>query len=126
MANDTTLQDDNPVIPVRDMAATVAFYEDKLGFRKAFDDAAQPGGPINYAGVCRGGICLHLQTTAPDENATAPQIRIRVTNIEPLYEEYQAQGLIGPGGHLEPKPWGSKDFGLYDPNRTALVFYEDL
>ena len=27
---------------------------------------------------------------------------------------------------LQPKPWGSKDFGLYDPNGAALVFYEDL
>ena len=55
-----------------------------------------------------------------------PLIRIRVENIEPLYEEYQAKGLILPGGKLEPKPWGSKDFGLYDPNNAALVFYEDL
>ena len=126
MNNETKFKDVNPVIPVRDMAAALAFYEDKLRFRKAFDDAARPGDPINYAGVSRGGICLHLQTTAPDQNATAPQIRIRVTNIEPLYEEYKAKGVIGPRGHLEPKPWGSKDFGLYDPNRTALVFYEDL
>lgn len=55
-----------------------------------------------------------------------PLIRIAVENIEPLYEEYKAKELIGPGGHLEAKPWGSKDFGLYDLNNAALVFYEDL
>ena len=126
MADETAFKAVNPVIPVRDMAATLAFYEAKLGFRKAFDDAARPGQPINYAGVCRGGICLHLQTTTPDENATAPQIRIRVTNIKPLYEQYKANGVIGTAGHLEAKPWGSKDFGLYDPDNTAPVFYQDL
>jgi len=26
----------NPVIPVRDMTATLAFYEQKLGFKKVF------------------------------------------------------------------------------------------
>jgi catechol 2,3-dioxygenase-like lactoylglutathione lyase family enzyme len=72
MNHETTFKDINPVIPVLDMTAALAFYEDKLGFRKAFDDAARPG------------------------------------------------------DHLEPKPWGSKDFGLYNPDRTALVFYEDL
>jgi hypothetical protein len=27
---------------------------------------------------------------------------------------------------LEAKPWGSRDFGLQDPNGAGLVFYEDL
>lgn len=55
-----------------------------------------------------------------------PLIRVRVENVESLYEEYDAQGVIGPKGHLEAKPWGSKDFGVYDPNGAALVFYEDM
>jgi hypothetical protein len=63
---------------------------------------------------------------AAGESPTMPLIRIAVENIEPLYEEYKANDLISPGGHLEPKPWGSKEFGLYDLNNAALVFYEDL
>ena len=116
----------HPVIPVRDMAAALGFYEGKLGFRKVFDDAVESGASISYAGVSRGGLCLHLQTMAPGESPTMPLIRIAVEDIEPLYEEYRAKDLIHPGGHLEAKPWGSKDFGLYDLNNAALVFYEDL
>lgn len=117
----------NPVLPVRDMKASLAFYEEKLGFTRTFDDATQPGDTIDYAGLCRGGLCLHLQSLSPDEaDPTMPLIRIRVQNIEPLYEEYKAQDVISSGGHLEPKPWGSKDFGLYTPDGAALVFYEDL
>ena len=46
--------------------------------------------------------------------------------LEALYKEYEDRGVIVAGGHLEAKPWGSKDFGVYDPNGAALVFYEDL
>lgn len=116
----------NPVIPVRDMTATLGYYEGKLGFRRVFDDAAAPGAEVSYAGVARGGLCLHLQSMAPDENPTMPLIRIRVEHIDALYEEYEAKGLVGPSGRLEPKPWGSRDFGVYDINGAALVFYEDL
>ena len=116
----------HPVIPVRDMGTALEFYEGKLGFEKVFDDAPEGGAPISYAGVSRGGLCLHLQTMAPGENPTMPLMRIAVENIEPLYEEYKAKGLVGPRGQLEAKPWGSKDFGVYDLNKAALVFYEDV
>ena len=53
-----------------------------------------------------------------------PLVRIRVDNIEPLYKEYKKKGVTG--SKLEPKPWGSRDFGVWDPNGAALVFYEDL
>jgi uncharacterized glyoxalase superfamily protein PhnB len=124
MGDETTFRELNPVIPVREMRKALEFYEQKLGFRKTFDDASGPDSVPSYAGVCRGGLCLHLQTMAPDENPTMPLIRIRVERIEPLYEEYRAKGVVR--AKLEPKPWGSKDFGLYDVNGAALVFYEDL
>ena len=109
-----------------DMDAALAYYTDKLGFEKVFDDANGSEGPVCYAGVRRGGVCLHLQTMAPDENPTMPLVRIQVINIEPLFAEYDAKGVVAPNGRLEEKPWGSKDFGVYDLNNAALVFYEDL
>lgn len=48
-----------------------------------------------------------------------------MTSIGLLYQEFNAKGLVGPTGHLEAKPWGSKDFGVYDLNGAALVFYQD-
>jgi catechol 2,3-dioxygenase-like lactoylglutathione lyase family enzyme len=128
MANsdESRLREVNPVIPVRDMALTLAYYEEKLGFGRAFDNADDPDGPIDYAGVQRDGLTLHLQAMSEGEGPTMPLIRIRVDNIEPLYEEYAAMGVVAPGGHLEAKPWGTREFGLYDPNSAALIFYEDL
>jgi catechol 2,3-dioxygenase-like lactoylglutathione lyase family enzyme len=82
--HDTVFKDVNPVIPVRDMRETLAFYEEKLGFVLVFDGSVQPGAAINYAGVHRAGVTLHLQTMAEGENHTMPLIRNRVENIEPL------------------------------------------
>ena len=126
MSESAILVSAHPVIPVRDMDAALVYYTVKLGFTIVFNDANEPGETINYAGVRRDDICLHLQTMAPDENPTMPLIRMCVKNIETLYEEYSTKGVIAPTGQLEPKPWGSKDFGVYDLNNTALVFYEDL
>ena len=42
-----------------------------------------------------------------------------------LIEEYMSKGIIGPHGQLDSKPWGSPDAGLYDPEHTGLVFFED-
>ncbi len=53
-------------------------------------------------------------------------IRIRVQNIDLLYQEYKKIGVVATTAGLEPKPWGTKEFGLYDPSGAALVFYEIL
>ena len=126
MTRESSMLSAHPVIPVRDMESALAYYTEKLGFTMVFNDAAAHGDPISYAGVRRGGVCLHLQTMAPDENPTMPLIRICMKNIEALHEEYDSKGIVSPSGRLEPKPWGSKDFGVYDLNKAALVFYEDL
>lgn len=122
----TRVIDINPVIPARDMAESLAFYEGKLGFERRFAYAEDPDGPISYAGLHRAGLTLHLQAMVPGQDDAMPLIRVRVENIERLYEEYLAAGVVAESGRLEPKPWGSSDFGVYDPNGAALVFYEDL
>ncbi|MCZ6836816.1 MAG: VOC family protein [Planctomycetota bacterium] len=130
MADDARLMTVYPVIPVRDMDASLEYYTNKLGFTMTFNDASDSGsdsgGAIGYAGVSRDGVCLHLQTMAEDEDPTMPLVRIEVRQIEKLYEEYLAKGIVAPTGQLEDKPWGSKDFGVYDLNNAALVFFEDL
>lgn len=124
--DETRLIDVNPVIPAKNMEESLAFYEGKLGFTRTFAHAEEPGSPISYAGVRRSGLGLHLQAMVPGQDDAMPLIRIRVENIEPLYEEYAAAGVVAANGRLEVKPWGSRDFGVYDPNGAALVFYENL
>lgn len=122
----TTVLGVNPVIPARDMVETLSFYVDRLGFDKTFDDASQPGSPVTYAGISRDGLTLHLQALVPGQSEAMPLVRIQVTGIEALYSEYDAQGVVAESGGLRKTPWGTLEFGLYDPNGAALVYYQDL
>ncbi len=121
----TTVLGVHPVIPAKDMTETLAFYVDRLGFTKTFDDASRPGDPVTYAGISRDGLTLHLQAMVPGQSDGMPLIRIQVTGIEALYQEYDGRGVVAESGTLRITAWGTKEFGLYDPNGAALVYYQD-
>ena len=121
----TTVLGVHPVIPVKNMAETLAFYVDLLGFTRIFDDALQPGDTVTYAGISREGFTLHLQAMVPGQAEAMPLVRIHVTGIEALHDEYHARGVVAESGALGTTPWGTLEFGLYDPNGAALVYYQD-
>lgn len=114
----------SPVLQCKDIKESVAFYE-KLGFKIGFQDAEKD---YKYVGLTRQGIEIHLQQPDPeyieDNTAQQPGLRIRVENIEPLYEEFKTKGV--KMNELKKQPWGTYEFGLYDPNGAAIHFYEDL
>ena len=116
----------SPVIPVRDMATSVTFYTEKLGFAHAFDDGDGAGGPVSYAGVCRSGLCFHLQQMVEGQGDGMPLIRVRVEGVGALYREYIEAGAVEDRGPLSPTAWGTTEFGVWDPNGAGVVFYQDL
>jgi uncharacterized glyoxalase superfamily protein PhnB len=105
------------VLPAVDIAATIAFYEQKLGFTTEFqyDD---------YAGLRRGGAPLHLWQCSDRQLAENTSCRVNVSGIDAIYEEYQTQGIIHPNGALSTKPWGLREFTVLDPNGNCVVFAE--
>jgi uncharacterized glyoxalase superfamily protein PhnB len=117
----TIIRGVNPILPVDNISAAIAFWEDKLGFSTAF----QYGEPTFYAGMRRGPIEIHLCRADDTSFADQMQLRIQVENIEPLYEEYKAQGVTHPAG-LQAKPWGTKEFGILEPSGVGITVYEDL
>ena len=85
----------------------------------------EPAGTPDVYGDDRVFVQLVRDDSEPPAfTAFHPLIRIRVEQIEPLRDEYQAKGVVH--SELAAKPWGSKDFGVFDLNGAALVFYEDL
>ncbi|MBW4580949.1 MAG: VOC family protein [Tildeniella nuda ZEHNDER 1965/U140] len=106
-----------PVLPAVDIAATIAFYEQQLGFTTDFqyDD---------YAGLRRGGAQLHLWQCGDRQIAENTSCRINVSGITQLYEEYQTQAVIHPNGELATKPWGMIEFTVLDLNGNCVVFAE--
>lgn len=115
----------HPVLGAHDVPATVAWYVDKLGFSRLFDDG---GTPVRYAGVQRDGVEIHIQWHGVESFAgpdgDCPAYRFVVDDPDALFAEYSAKGVAG--APVRDTPWGTREFGVYDPNGMALSFYRSL
>lgn len=116
----------HPVCPVTDMAASLAFWL-RLGFKVVFSDK-QPPAAADYAGVAREGLELHLQTFTREQRAGTQTMAIRIemsdrAALEALNAEWLRHRIIT--APLEDKPWGTREFGFYDPDGTPFFFYVD-
>lgn len=117
-----------PVLMVHDVAATVAYYGDKLGFNVDF----VVGDPPDHAGVSRGewtGSLVSLQVTrVPPERELTPSgyLHIRMDEgLDALYEQYRSNG-IEIFAEPDDKPWGFREFAIKDLNGHVLVFATHL
>lgn len=122
----STLRAVQPVLPVRDIAAALAFYTARLGFRFRFGDRS--GAPA-YAGVSRDGIELHLQWQAAkasaDGSAALGNLRFVVDDPDALLAEFRASGAVRFEVTVRDTEWGTREFGLRDPDGNGLTFYGD-
>lgn len=124
----TTFCHMNPVLPSTDVARDIAWHTEKLGFREFFSNTDPKHNRVDYAVLGRQGLYLHLQFQWPDDMAqmNGSATRIQVENIGPLFKEFVERGSIAPDAFRENTPWGTNEFGLYDPNQNAIFFYEDV
>ena len=123
--NVSNFREVNPILPVRDVQSSVAFYRDRLGFHVSFRDCTAPE---TYVGVRRGGVELHLQYQR-DQDMPKPGtivIRIVVDSPDAVFEEFRQRDVADDGTVLEDKPWGTREFTIKDPNGHRLTFYRDL
>jgi len=105
-----------PVLPTATISQAITFYE-QLGFQTLHQDA-------DYAIFRRDTAEVHVWLSAESALAQNSSCRIQVSNIEALYQEYQAKGLLEPGVTVSVKPWGAKEFVVFDPDRVLLTFFE--
>lgn len=119
------LQQIHPVLAVRNVAHSVLYYVEKLGFTIAFADKRKKP---HYACVRRDGIEIHLQSHSLEawERMTASSLRIVVRQIDDLFIEFQKMEVFHPNTQLKETPWGTKEFAFYDPDMNGLTFYTDL
>ncbi len=120
MSDKTIFEGAAPILAAIDVAQSVEFYEQKLGFKTNYND----GGYLIFQ---RENLIIHLSHYDMFNPATNPfTCYIYVENIEPLYEEYRAKNAIHPNGPLEVKPWNIKEFSVLDNNGNCLRFGERL
>lgn len=104
---------------MRDKDQTRDFYLNKLDFQEV--------GNIDYDGylmIQKDHIQIHFfefKELDPKENYG--MIYIRTDDIDGLYQSMLDKKLpIHPGGPLQTKPWGQKEFSMLDPDNNLLTF----
>ena len=113
-----------PQFLVDDLEASLAFYQERLGFTKDFVYEGF------YAAVSRDGATIHLKC-APKLDAERSHRKamqhldayVEVVDVPDLHDELVRRGaaIRTP---LEKRPWGALDFQVEDPDGYILCFSE--
>lgn len=113
-----------PILFVRDVAASAAFWRDTLGFTIDF----LHGAPPFYGSVSRNGVCLHLRFVhRPIIDLPAARAEdvilasFEVTNVKALFEAFKAAGAKFPQT-LTKQAWGGTDFYVEDLDGNVVSF----
>jgi catechol 2,3-dioxygenase-like lactoylglutathione lyase family enzyme len=108
-----------PILPSRDLEATIAFYG-RLGFER------QGLWPDEYLIVSRGEVGLHF-FFAPDidPSTSIAGCYLYVEDADALYAEFARLDLPGSGiprlhGAPQDSDYGLREFGLVDPDGNLL------
>lgn len=122
-----------PALPVRNTAQSATFYRDKLGCAIWHEDSG-------FAIVGRDALELHLwqadderwkvrdgapvQSGAESFLAGTASCRVEVDDVDALHAELQPHGILHPNAALKDQPWGTREFGILDPDGNLITFFE--
>jgi len=124
-----------PLLQVRELAASVAFYSQKLGFQTG---SAKDGFCIIRRDNCR--IFLAQKTKDVDVTNRAARavdddwcnydlhIDCQPGTVDALYEEFRVKGVKMPSAYKDgpiTRSYGIRDFSVLDPDGYDLVFGEE-
>jgi catechol 2,3-dioxygenase-like lactoylglutathione lyase family enzyme len=129
------LKQTSPLLQVRELAASVAFYGQKLGFRTG----SMEGG---FSVIRRDDCVLYLAQKTKDVDVTNKaaraaddgwcnydlHIHCQRGTLDALLEEFRAKGVpisdCFAGGPVT-RPYGIRDFSVTDPDGYEIVFGEE-
>ena len=103
-----------PILPSLDIAETLAFYRDELGFAVTYETA-------DYLIVRRQEMELHFRLTDDRSLCERSSVYIRGGRIGPLHQEYSGKGVPRLSA-LELRPWNMEEFFIHDPHGNLLRF----
>ena len=102
-----------PILASLDIAETLAFYRDHLGFEgEAIGD---------YAIVRRDAMELHFWLARDRIHPENTARYIRGGQVPALFGEFSARGVPGLSA-FEVKPWHMREFAILDPHGNLLRF----
>ena len=107
-----------PIFNVKDVPASIAYYVDKLGFRKEWDW----GAPATFACVRRDDVRVFL--CQDGQGAAGMWISVFVDDVDALYDEYTERGAIIRQAPTN-LPWGVREMNVADPDGHRLRMGSD-
>ncbi len=118
---DDRLRGFSAVFTVRDVGASLAFYQEHLGFAVQF----QMGEPPSYAIIESGPISLHLMPASQSAAALGlSSIYVYVRDVDGLHRDHVARGCP-----IEVPPedffYGMREMSLRDPDGNRITFGEE-
>jgi len=108
----TRFEHADPILSVTNMAVSVAYYQDVLGFRNA------PWGSEWFTAVTRDGACIYL--CQGGQGGAGTWVWVGVEDVAALHAEYQSSGArirMAPANH----PW-AYEMQVEDPDGHVLRF----
>ena len=113
-----------PVLRVTDLARSVAFYRDVIGFTAAPPGGDEEGTP--FVMLSWGPVALML---SPGEHlgpgpAFSGTLYLQVSGVETLYN--RVKGHAEEVWPLEEMSYGTREFGVRDPDGYVLAFAEEV
>ncbi len=113
-----------PALPVSDERAAVRFFRDALGFVELEQDG------VGLGILRRDAVELHVwlaDGSAPGAErslAGSASCRLEVTGVDELHERCRRLGVVHPRAPLTDQPWGTREFGVLDPDGNLIGLYE--
>lgn len=113
------LQKAIPILASLNAEETIKFYTEKLGFtlHNNWD---------GYLIFSKDNIEVHLWPTNDEQVPKNTGCYVHVTNVDDLYAEYKAQGVVHPNGTLKDMPWQMRQFSILDNSGNIIHFGQDL
>jgi len=108
----TRFEHADPILSVKNMAVSVAYYRDVLGFRTA------PWGGAWFTAVTRDGACIYL--CQGGQGVPGTLVWVGVEDVAALYAEYQSTAArirMTPANHY----W-AYEMQVEDPDGHVLRF----
>lgn len=107
-----------PLLPSRNLRATIEFYETRLGFT-----GTNRG---NYAVLKSGAAEIHFFLVV-DKDIFQPAACIICTdNLEDLYINFAGKDMVYPVGKMETIKSGKKEFSIHDNNGNTIKFIQEI
>jgi hypothetical protein len=51
---------------------------------------------------------------------------VAVEGVEEFYQAILPLGVLHTKGHITDTPWGTREFGVVDPDNNLITFYQDV